>query len=396
MILKSFKCEYERVITVNVKDEAFLETLPEDAQLNTSELASKYGYRVENHQIITQDGYLITVFHLPSRKTGKPLLLMHGLFDSSDTWFLRGNKSIGFALIDEGFDVWVGNFRGNRYGRKHEVLDPDRHARFWNYSFHEIGYYDAAATVDYILGVTGVNQLKVIGHSLGTTVFYTLLSTRPEYNSKISLLVSLAPVAFSHNAGSPMVPVISAVIFLTNQLLNVIGQHELLADHSVGKFIIQFLCMNSITFCAEGILLPVITNVISNNEDQIEYDFYKTVIGRLFAGTSRKTMTHLIQTREEKRFGQFNYDFAGNLAAYGTRVPPDYDLRKISTKVALICGKNDGLSSLKDVNTLRRKLPNVVEYHVFKNEYWNHADFLWGIYVRKLVVKKMLDLFDKY
>jgi pimeloyl-ACP methyl ester carboxylesterase len=52
------------------------------------------------------------------------------------------------------------------------------------------------AIIDYILGLTNQQSMIYIGHSMGTTISYVLLSTKPEYNDKINLVISLSPVAF--------------------------------------------------------------------------------------------------------------------------------------------------------------------------------------------------------
>lgn len=49
---------------------------------------------------------------------------------------------------------------------------------------------------DYIFNYTEQKDLYYIGHSMGTTSLFALLSTRPEYNMKIKLAICLAPVAF--------------------------------------------------------------------------------------------------------------------------------------------------------------------------------------------------------
>lgn len=59
-----------------------------------------------------------------------------------------------------------------------------------------MGIYDLPAMLDYVLNNTNQKSLHYIGHSMGTTMLFTLLSVRPEYNAKIKLGLCLAPVAF--------------------------------------------------------------------------------------------------------------------------------------------------------------------------------------------------------
>lgn len=50
--------------------------------------------------------------------------------------------------------------------------------------------------IDYALKISDQKTIHYIGHSMGTTLSYVLLSTKPEYNKKIKLSISLAPIAF--------------------------------------------------------------------------------------------------------------------------------------------------------------------------------------------------------
>lgn len=64
------------------------------------------------------------------------------------------------------------------------------------FSFHESAIIDIPNMIDYILNYTGKKDIYYMGHSMGTTMLYVLLSTRPEYNAKIKLGICLAPIAF--------------------------------------------------------------------------------------------------------------------------------------------------------------------------------------------------------
>merc|ERR1712054_598630 len=65
-------------------------------------------------------------------------------------------------------------------------------------------------------------------------------------------------------------------------------------------------------------------------------------LSQLPAGTSVKDIGHFIQgAREEKSFGDFNYGGNGNLAHYGQRTPPQYDLSSIRVPIVLATGGKD-------------------------------------------------------
>jgi pimeloyl-ACP methyl ester carboxylesterase len=139
--------------------------------------------------------------------------MMHGLDDSADCWVMNSNKSPAFIAAREGYDVWLGNWRGNKYSRRHKTLDPDRDEKvFFNYSFIEMSRFDLRAMVDKVLECTKASKLAYIGHSMGTTVMFYAMTTEPDYiKKKISLFVALGPVAKLKNCNSNFIRKLSEV-----------------------------------------------------------------------------------------------------------------------------------------------------------------------------------------
>lgn len=73
-------------------------------------------------------------------------------------------------LAEQYYDVWVGNNRGNVYGRRNKKYDAAKNSKeFFDYSFYENGYYDTRTQVEYALSATGHSKLTYVGHSQGTT-----------------------------------------------------------------------------------------------------------------------------------------------------------------------------------------------------------------------------------
>lgn len=186
------------------------------ATLASVDLISAEGYTVEQHETVTPDGYVLTMFRIPGSpaNASRPVVfLQHGLLCSSTDWLVLGaGNSLAYLFADAGYDVWLGNARGNTHSRRHVTLDPARDAKFWNFSWHQIGLYDLPAMIDYALQVTGEAALHYVGHSQGTTAFFVMTSLRPEYNGKIRSMQALAPVAFMGHLQSPFLRVLAPFV----------------------------------------------------------------------------------------------------------------------------------------------------------------------------------------
>ncbi|CAH2048209.1 unnamed protein product, partial [Iphiclides podalirius] len=318
--------------------------LPENGRLNFIQLAAKYGYPAEEYNITTEDGYILPIFRIPGKREGRPLLFMHGIFDSSDAWIERGNSSSAVTFAALGYDLWFPNVRGNRYSRQHVRLNPDLDPEFWNYSIHEHGYYDLAAAVDLVLNKTGTGNLSAVAYSQGTTIFYILLSTRPEYNSKIQLMIALAPVCFLQNTRPPLSTLItlSPFIYRTSVAL---GINEIFGDKSTAITISKLFCPLPIIgyfVCVQGLLFPL----TGSDMEELEASFIRTAIGHFPTGTSAKNLYHYGQIGMRKKFAQFDYGLRKNLLLYKSAARAALRSEECEYQSGLVrcekrCGLND-------------------------------------------------------
>ncbi|KAJ8707871.1 hypothetical protein PYW07_011548 [Mythimna separata] len=358
----------------------------EDAKLGIVELIFKYGFPVQEHEVETEDGYQLTMFRIPG--TGPVVFLMHGLLGSADDFVVAGRESgLAYMLADAGYDVWMGNARGNKHSRKHFILQPSE-AAFWDFSWHEIGVYDLPAMIDYILNKTDETSLKYIGHSQGTTSFFVMASERPEYNEKIALMVALSPVAYMSNVQSPIVRLMSPGTFILHRLSKSLGLYEFLPDNNLIRTLKLLICGTgpvSEILCSNTLFL-----MSGYDFPQLNVTNLPVVLGHLPSGASMKQFAHYGQGILSNDFRKFDYGVRENLARYGIEIPPRYDLKKIVAPVSMFCSDSDWLAHPIDVVRLVNRLPNVVGFYKVPLKQFNHVDFILAKDVKELLYNKVL------
>ncbi|XP_058118760.1 lipase 1-like [Anopheles ziemanni] len=363
-----------------------------DGALETSELIRKYGYPIETHKVSTSDGYILSLTRIPPRSQSSrrslPVLLVHGLFASSADFVIIGpNNSIAYLLADNEYDVWMLDVRGNRYSRHHEHLDS-RSKEYWDFSWHEIGYYDLPATIDRILELTHSKRLYYVGYSQGTTLFFVMATTRPEYNGKVARMYALSPALYVQHVRSPIFRWLAENASDLKALLDTIGIWQLFPHNSAQYKIQKILCPShkKRTICARFVELLVGPN--PGGTDQLAQYI---ISGHNPSGASTKQLLHFAQLNRAGRFQQFDYGHLNdNLIHYGSETPPAYNLSLATVPVVIYYGLNDWMIHPRNVIRLKNELVNLVSINAVADLNFNHLDFILAKQVRSLVYDKIL------
>ena len=191
--------------------------------------ARRVGLDVKEFKVQTEDGFIISLYHVYNpldfaplteaeraaqesdtlvdsppfgasrsfKRPKFPILMMHGLLQSAGVYCANDEESLAFYLCKEGYDVWLGN---NRCGfqPEHTVFnyaDP----RMWAWNVRQMSVMDLPALISRVLSETGFEKLGLIGHSQGTTQAFIALSKnqRPDLGDKLTVVCALAPAAYS-------------------------------------------------------------------------------------------------------------------------------------------------------------------------------------------------------
>ncbi|CAH0553693.1 unnamed protein product [Brassicogethes aeneus] len=362
----------------------------EDSKLVLKDVIKQYGYPLEEHEIITSDGYILTTHRIKHGKNGNitnknPILLGHGLGVTSEIFLALGNTSLPYYLADNGYDVWMMNARGNYFSRNHTHLNPDTDKRFWNFRIDEIACIDLPTNIDYILNITEEKALFYIGHSQGTTTFFMLTSAMPEYNKKIKLSVSMGPsVYYIFNEN------VYDLLTLGGQLLNIIeGLNILELGNDMIRTFLREMCTKQFEArCVE------MFEFVANAEFKFDTKIFHWVLRTTPSGLSIYQFRQSIQLATSG-FRYYDYGGKGNLKKYNSRRPPEFNLTNSRALSALFYSDGDWITSPEAVRVLGKNLPNVINYKVPLKEF-THFDFLIHLDVIKLVYLPMINLMKKY
>ncbi|XP_053307248.1 lysosomal acid lipase/cholesteryl ester hydrolase-like [Spea bombifrons] len=365
-----------------------------EASMNISELITFWGYPSEEYEVITEDSYILSINRIPhgikrSSPVPKPVVyLQHGLLADGSNWVTNlANNSLGFILADAGYDVWIGNSRGNTWSRKHRTLSPEQ-AEFWAFSYDEMAKEDLPAVINFILKKTGQEQIYYVGHSQGTTIGFIAFSSMPELAKKIKMFFGLAPVATIKFSNSPLAKLGYFPEFIVKDLF---GKKEFLPQTYFIRWLATHLCTHELVDNLCGNIFFVLCGFNEKNLNMTRVNVYSS---HCPAGTSVQNMIHWGQAVKSGELKAFDWGYKGNIAHYNQTTPPCYRVRDMKIPTALWSGGNDWLADRKDIAMLLTQVSNLV-YHKEIPE-WEHLDFIWGLDAPYRMYNEILDLMKKY
>lgn len=376
-----------------------------DLTSNAIEFISSRQFKPESHSVITDDGYILTLHRIVNKKfrlkSEAPILLMHPLCGSSVDFMYNSPggsasesmKSVGnnlaFELAKRGYDVWLGNVRGNIYSSM-TLLPTDK---FWDFSFDEFIAHDLPAILKYILLHTKKSKINYIGFSQGTLMMFGLLSQKPEVSGSINKFVALGPVAFLRNVAPSVKKLLKVTLFkkYISECEGFISNRKLI--HKMSE-----------TFCSHRSTRKLCEKVIflmsGFDHNQLNSTRLPVYINHIPAGTSCKNIRHYIQQIfHADTLTMYDYGFGGNIRKYGQINPPQYNLGRITLNksISLIYGQSDFLSVLGDIDRLKGQLNvQLADDYLIPDHLWNHLDFIWGKDAGKFVNRKVIEIIERH
>ncbi|NXC56592.1 LIPM Lipase, partial [Aleadryas rufinucha] len=347
-----------------------------------------HGYPSEEYDVMTEDGYFLSLNRIPhgrgdpgSSGSRPPVLIVHGFCLDGGDWVDNSpDSSLAFILADEGYDVWIGNNRGNSWSRRHLNLSIASE-EFWDFSFHEMAMYDLPAMVDFILMQTDQKKLFYVGHAQGSSLGFIAFSSLPQLAKKIRLFFALGPLyTFLHVRG----PILK-LAFLPDWLLKEkFGTRELVLVDRKERLLLVEKCSRPLAaeVCADEIFL--IGGFDRKNLNMSRLDVY---LSHFPDYTSVKTLLHWGQTAKSGQFKQFDYGLR-NMEKYNQPRPPLYEIEAMTVPVALWSGGQDWVTPPHETEQLVLRLTKIIHKEHFPD--WNHFDHHWGLNAPQRMYRVML------
>ena len=278
-------------------------------------------------------------------------------------------KTLAFVLSACGYDVWLSNIRGNKYTTNHTDLDPES-SEFWTFSLDQLSQIDLPEIINYVAMKTQKSKIGYIGYSMGTTLMFALMSTKPEISALIDPFIAIAPVVYISKI---------AEWFLRFKYLYPIFR-------AVPTSLMKF-----------DLIRQILIEVFGGQELNVNSkdSFVEQMAARLLDQSSTLVLSHFLQLMAKNSFSHFDWGLINNYRHYGSLHPPTYPLYNItSKKIALIQTKDkDVFSDYEDLKRLKSelKIKPFIDYWV-PDRNWTHSDYLFNEKTDRYMVSNVVKI----
>ncbi|KAG7590038.1 Alpha/Beta hydrolase fold [Arabidopsis suecica] len=365
------------------------------------DVITELGYPYEAIRVVTSDGYVLVLERIPRRDARKAVFLQHGVLDSSMGWVSNGVVgSPAFAAYDQGYDVFLGNFRG-LVSRDH-VNKKISSKEFWRYSINEHGTEDIPAMIEKIHEIKTTElklyqpsiddeesnqeepyKLCAICHSLGGAAILMYVITRKikEKPHRLSRLILLSPAGFHEDSNLGFTIVEYIFLFISPVLARIVPAFYI--PTRFFRMLLNKLARDFHNYPALGGLVQTLMSYVVGGDSSN----WVGVLGlphynmNDMPAVSFRVAQHLAQIKHSGKFRMYDYGSrSANMEVYGSPEPLDLgeSYKFIDVPVDLVAGRNDKVirsSMVKKHYNLMRDAEVDVSFNEFE---YAHLDFTFS------------------
>lgn len=396
------------------------------------QIIERVGFKQKTYELLSEDGYITELIHLINPLAQRahlkqpPVLLMHGaLVDcvaymwastishhpekyprlgDEDGPITSSNRSLAFYLANNGYDVWLANWRGSnpqnsrhtRYKPRHlDDLSPTlqgeaRHNRlretmaYYDFSQDDLLQYEVPLQLETVLDVTQSEQVSVVAWSISTQLMFKLLVSNEELASKVHSYVALTPLL---NANGLDLSAQSRDMFYLHMPLPLghLYVNQLILSRWNREFMVSLRQNSMLSF------LKMYTSII-----QSVTIWELPVIDHACRSTSFKVIKQYFQQKYQGQLQMYDYGPWGNMQAYnGSAQATRYDLAQFRVKHwMMISARKDQLGTPDSVREYAKRIP-VAPRRVITVPHYDHFDVVSGHLNDIYVNKPILDFLDQ-
>lgn len=403
----------------------------------TQEIIVQAGYDYETHYVESTDGYITQIVRLinpladQSRLKQPPVAMFHGVLADTSTWIASSsvqhhpekwprdidvdgpitswNRSLGFVLANNGYDVWLVGTRGcNRANQGHRtirkrwslfdegvnLMDFWQNIKYWsNFTLDDIGEKEVPRQLDRIMHLTGSPKVSVMAYSASTLTTLAALSSHPNYAERIHNYVLMDPILSERNANN-LDKTTYRTLCMMEEFEGTILVSELLLSPPVRESGLALAESRTLRYT----LLRSFINRISKPSPKFNSLIEINILGHtLFMPNSFKQLKHFCQIFTSGKVRKYDYGPIENQIRYGSFKPPEYDLSKVRLvdNWLVVSSVNDPYSTQEDIARLIQKVGKQPYKHVFVPDN-NHLDMIIAIDSDIKVNLPILDFMEQF